>query len=204
MSFSKQVLASVGAAVTVAAGGTYVVWAWEDTVRPRFAGFVQTALESQSIDFGVRALSKEVDGLTKQVETLKEHDHGKIDLGKIHSRLDALERASKLGEGGNASIGVKLYMSTIENESSLIVLNGNNPKIAQFVKYGQLYQASVVGGLNCENGCATDALRAELRNLDADDASSYEAIGRIPARQYDKLNGRSRHRVDALIELAPT
>ena len=198
LNFSKQFLVAVAAGIAVAAMGTWSVWAWEDTVRPRLVALVKSGFDAEEIDFGETALKKRVGALEEEVGHWKTHDHQGL------PPADNQELESTPSEGGSTSMKVKLYMSTIKDESSLIVLNGNSQKIADFVKYGKLYQASVEGELGCKGGCTTDALKAELRNLEAEDASSYEAIGRIPATQYDKLNGRKHRRIDALIELAST
>lgn len=93
---------------------------------------------------------------------------------------------------------VRLYLSMVEGEEHLIVLNGNSPSLSRDIRYGGRYALSLAG-------TAVDPteapLRAELRNLHAPGLPEHAAIGRIPERHFDRLSGRSRGFVVADVHL---
>ena len=95
--------------------------------------------------------------------------------------------------------GVRLYLSTVEGEEDLVVLNGDSPRLAQDIRYGALYGVSLAGGQFSEDD--EGLLRAELQRLDAPGQGGYAAIGRIPIRHFEKLGGRSRGYVVADLHL---
>ena len=93
---------------------------------------------------------------------------------------------------------VRLYLSTVQGEENLIVLNGNSPTLSKDIRYGGQYALSLAGAAV---NTTEPPLRAELRNLHAPDQPEHAAIGRIPQRYFNKLDGRSRGYVVADIHL---
>lgn len=79
----------------------------------------------------------------------------------------------------------RLYLSTVEGEEDLIVLNGNSPRLANDIRYGALYGLSLPDAQRLDEN--EGLLRAELRGLDTPGQGGYAAIGRIPKRPFERL-----------------
>lgn len=124
---------------------------------------------------------------------------------ELRHHLEALHKPDVVSEEAQQATAtqkvenVRLYLSTVEGEENLIVLNGSSPRLSQNIRYGALYVVSRTGTFADQNA---SPLRAELRNLDAPGQGIYAVIGRIPTQHFERLGGRQLGYVDADIHLS--
>ena len=129
-------------------------------------------------------------------EAVREELEGHVDA---YHQSDGVTGGAQNAAATQEVENVRLYLSTVEGEDSLIVLNGNNPMLRNIL-HGDLFVVSRSGVVPDETA-SQSPLRAELRNLDAPGQGMYASIGRVPQQHFERLGGRVFGYVDADIRL---